>query len=140
MIRVVTNRSVRETDWARLLKPPRQQPGAGEGEAVHKGQTPTAGPFQQGKTDPSGRGTAGDIKDGESKGSEHKESGSMGGSYTKDRALAKQNALARQLKSSLKGEIVPSPEQDDSGEAETTNGDTDNNLGDEEYRGGRRAV
>ena len=60
--------------------------------------------------------------------------GSMSGSYTKDRALAKQKALARQLKSSLKGEIVPSPEEDDTGEVETTNGDIDKSLGDEEYR------
>ena len=63
-----------------------------------------------------------------------KGTGSMSGSYTKDRALAKQKALASQLKSSLKGEIVLSPEEDDTGEVETTNGDIDKNLGDEEYR------
>ena len=57
-----------------------------------------------------------------------------GGSYSKGTALAKQNALARQLKSSLKGEIVPDPEEVGSGEGAAVDGGSDKRLGDEEYR------
>ena len=58
----------------------------------------------------------------------------FGGSYSKDRAMARQNALARELKSSLKGEIVPDPDEDKQVEAVSTNGNTGSGLGDEEYR------
>ena len=58
----------------------------------------------------------------------------FGGSYSKDRAMARQNALARELKSSLKGEIVPDPDEDEQVEAVSTNGNTGSGLGDEEYR------
>ena len=59
---------------------------------------------------------------------------STGGSYTRDRALAQQNALAEQLRSSLKGEIAPNPEEDDAGETGISNEDRPAVLGDEEYR------
>ena len=58
----------------------------------------------------------------------------FGGSYSKDRAMARQNALARELKNSLKGEIVPDLDEDKQVEAVSTNGNTDSGLGDEEYR------
>ena len=58
----------------------------------------------------------------------------VGGSYKKDRAMAKQNALARELKISLKGEIVLDPHEDEQVEEMSTNGDTGSGLGDEEYR------
>ncbi len=60
--------------------------------------------------------------------------GPAGGSYRKDRAMAKQNALARELKNSLKGEIVPDTDEDEEAEDISTNGDTGSSLGDEEYR------
>ncbi len=107
---------------------------AGVDRHVPKGQTPTLKTSEQVESDPSGSATADDIDAATSENSGREESGSMGGSYTRDRALSKQNALAHQLKSSLKGEIVPSPEEDDAGEATAINGDTDKSLGDEEYR------
>lgn len=61
----------------------------------------------------------------------------QGGSYGKDRALAKQNALARELRRSLKGEIMPDPDVGDSDGDTTTDepdGDEAKLLGDEEYR------
>ena len=68
---------------------------------------------------------------------ERKDSDSMGGSYGKDRALAKQNALARELRRSLKGEIVPHSSEAETSADGTTNeaeGDGVKFLGDEEYR------
>ena len=65
------------------------------------------------------------------------ESGSVGGSYGKDRALAKQNALARELRQALKGEIVPGTDEAETSE-NTTNHEAEAGdaelLGDEEYR------
>lgn len=57
-----------------------------------------------------------------------------GSLYSRDRAMAKQNALARELKNSLKGEIVPDPDEDEQVEEISTNRDTGSSLGDEEYR------
>ena len=65
---------------------------------------------------------------------EYDESGSTGSSYTRDRALASQNALADALKKGLKGEIVPSDEDDDADEAGKPDGGAGAALGDEEYR------
>ena len=76
----------------------------------------------------------GDAPAGKSKKSEQRGSGSTGGSYTKERALSQQNALTKQLKSSLKGEIAPKQESDSTGEVGTINGDSGADLGDEEYR------
>lgn len=64
----------------------------------------------------------------------HGESDSVGGSYTKARALAKQNALADQLRNSLKGEIEPSADDDFASKTTTTDGNPSANLGDEVYR------
>lgn len=56
------------------------------------------------------------------------------GSYGKDRAMAKPNALARELKRWLKGEILPGPDEDEQADEVPTNGDAGSGLGDEEYR------
>lgn len=64
----------------------------------------------------------------------HDESDSTGGSYTRARALAKQNALADQLRNSLKGEIEPSADDDSASETTTTDGNSSGSLGDEVYR------
>jgi len=111
---------------------PNLETGADSG--VPKGQTPTSGITEYIGPDPSGSATEGDINAAMFKDSEREEPGSTGGSYTKDRSLAKQNALARQLKISLKGEIVPSPEEDNVSGPVTTNGNMGKGLGDEEYR------
>ena len=82
--------------------------------------------------------TADDIDAATSEKSEDNESSSMGGSYSKDRVLAKPNALARQLRSLLKGEIkgeiLPSHEEEEASEVTAVKGDTHKSLGDEEYR------
>ena len=54
--------------------------------------------------------------------------------YRRERALAKQNALAEQLRKALKGEIAPLDEQEDIAEAPVTNRNSGAKLGDEEYR------
>ena len=106
-------------------------------ESEHKAE-PSPVPFysvtERGKPDPPGNAEAVDTRSDTSNKPEPKESGSSGGSYTEDRALARQNALAEQLESSLKGKIAPSHEEDGAGEARTTNGDSGTDLGDEEYR------
>lgn len=107
---------------------------AGANRDVLEGQTPTSGTSEQVEPGPSRSATVDDINAATSEKSEHNESSSMGGSYSKDRALATQMALARQLKSSLMGEIVPSHEEEDTSETVVVNEDTDKSLGDEEYR------
>ena len=85
----------------------------------------------------SGGELADEVNDGGGEESEDEDSGSLGGSYGKDRAMAKQNALAREFRRSLKGEIVPDLTEDDTGEDSMTNeadGDEVRLLGDEEYR------
>lgn len=62
------------------------------------------------------------------------ESDSTSGSYTRDRALARPNALAKQLKSALKGELEPDDVDGEAGEATGPNGNSATDLGDEEYR------
>ena len=57
-----------------------------------------------------------------------------GGPYTKPRALAQPDALAKKLRSVLKGELVPSDDNDEPIEAMRTNGNSGTDLGDEEYR------
>ena len=63
------------------------------------------------------------------------ETGSSGSSYTRDRALAKQKTIAKELRSALKGEIAPAGDDDDGSERdnETRTAD-DGSLGDEVYR------
>ena len=102
-------------------------------------------PVSNGKTQPtetrkdaedvsSDIGETDDINAATSDKSKLEGSDSVGGSYSRERALAKQNILANQLKNSLKGEIVPSPEEEDAGEASKVNRNSDGSLGDEEYR------
>ena len=59
---------------------------------------------------------------------------SRGGSYNESRATARQNALAEQLKQSLKGKLEPVDEDDDTVEPRTPGGNSGGALGDEEYR------
>ena len=66
--------------------------------------------------------------------SSHDESGSAGGSYTRARSLARQSALADQLRNSLKGEITPSDDDDEVSKATRADGNPGANLGDEVYR------
>ena len=108
-----------------------------EGEAVgnlRSGHRATAGNVEEVEPDASCGAVAAQVDDGASEKPEAEESDSMGGSYSRERALAKQNALARELKRSLKGEIVPGHEEYDGGEPATTSGEKDKILGDEEYR------
>ena len=105
--------------------------GAGTNRGAPNGHTPTSDSPEQVEPDRSGRAK---TNDRDTATSEHQESTSKGGSYTKARALAKQNTLARQLKNSLKGEIVPDPGENGADGVAASNGDTDTSLGDEEYR------
>ena len=114
----------------------------GESDKDHESSTPNtvAGTEAKGEEAPmlgdvgevhpptSGGGLVDQVNDAEP------DSTSMGGSYGKQRALAKQKALARELKRSLKGEIVPDLDEGDVAIAGTTDGDEDKRLGDEEYR------
>ena len=77
--------------------------GARIGRNVPEGQTPPSGTSEQGRLEPSDIETTDDIDADASRSSQEIDSSLKGDSYTKDRALAKQNALARQLRSSLKG-------------------------------------
>ena len=77
------------------------------------------------------------ANDGGGEGSVEEDLVEPGGSYGKDRALAKQNVLAQQLRRSLKGEIVPDSFEGVTGEDTMTNELDDDEgrlLGDEEYR------
>lgn len=60
--------------------------------------------------------------------------GPNGGRYGKDRALAQQNALAHQLKRSLKGEILPDLDVGEQVESVVASGGAGSDLGDEDYR------
>ena len=70
----------------------------------------------------------------ESDTSRNDEPSPTGGSFTKESALARQNALLKKLKNSLEGEIAPSDNGDDSSEATNGDGTSGAELGDEEYR------
>lgn len=65
---------------------------------------------------------------------EEKDQDPIGGNYTKGQSLAKQNALARELKASLKGEIVREPEGKDEESTSKKKEEVENSLRDEEYR------
>ena len=98
------------------------------------GQRRSSGSSGPGKSDLPNNTKGVDAQTGQPGEPEGNESGSTGGSYTRDRAFAQQNALAEQLRSSLKGEIAPNSEEDDAAETETSNEDRPRVLGDEEYR------
>ena len=72
--------------------------------------------------------------DGTPNSPEHGESGSMGGPFTRDRALALQKRKTEELKNALKGEIAPDSDDDGSGGAEERGKDASGLLGDDEYR------
>ena len=56
-------------------------------------------------------------------------------SYTRDRALARQKAIAKTLRSALKGEITPAGDDAEAEEPENEGGPRgDGSLGDEVYR------
>ncbi len=74
------------------------------------------------------------TQDGTSGSPEHSESGSMGGSFTRDRAFALQKRKTEELKNALKGEIAPDTDGDDSSGAEEGGRDAGGLLGDEVYR------
>ena len=86
---------------------------------------------QTGRSDPSDAADAevSDTSNGKPAGPD-----SRGGSYNEGRAVARQNALAEQLKESLKGKLEPPDEDDDTVEPTTTGGNSGGALGDEEYR------
>ena len=107
---------------------------SGSDRAGPKEQTKSSENNKDTEGDPCDIATTEDINDATSDEYKREESGTMGGSYSKDRALARQNALARQLKSSLKGEISPSLESEDIDDAISINEGMDKSLGDEEYR------
>ena len=78
--------------------------------------------------------STGDTQDGTPDSPEHGESGSIGGPFTRDRALALQKRKTEELKNALKGEITPDGDGDDSSGAEEGGEDTGGLLGDEVYR------
>ena len=60
---------------------------------------------------------------------------SSSSSYTRDRALARQKAIAKTLRSALKGEIVPAGDDEQASERKNEGGQTgDGSFGDEVYR------
>ena len=65
--------------------------------------------------------------------SRNDKSASTNSSYTKDRSLARPNALAERLKSASKGELVLDDDED-LGETTRPNRDSGTDLGDEDYR------
>ena len=95
-------------------------------------QAPFSGDSEHGKSHPPGGASATGVQAGKPNDSGHDEPDSTGGSFTKDRALAQQNALVEKLRSSLKGEIAPN--DNDSSEATNGDGNSGADLGDEEYR------
>ena len=112
--------------------------GPDNGKTASRGRpgasAPSPGDSEPGKSDSSGGASAAGVRDGGSVTAGHDKSSSTSGSYTKDRALAQPNALAEKLRSALKGELIPSDDDDDPSEAARTNGSSDAGLGDEEYR------
>ena len=104
------------------------------GEEVQNRETPISGGTKQFDRGSSGSETVDGTHDENHDKPDDEYGPPIGGSYSRDRAMAKQNALARELKDSLKGEILPDPDEDEQVEAVRTNGDTGSGLGDEEYR------
>ena len=109
----------------------------GESDSRGAGDNDTPGLPSQPSTGRSERegGSTGQESDGET------EAGASGGdpSYTSERAKAPQRAVAEQLRSMLKGELIPGPEEaPGNGETQATDGasqeSASQSLGDEEYR------
>lgn len=107
--------------------------GGQEGEAESVRQAPSSGDSDHVQSNTSDAPAATGVRAGTTPNTSGSgESGSTGGSFTKDRALVQQNALAQKLKSSLKGEIAP--EDDDASMAPRTDGEAGAYLGDKVYR------
>ena len=104
----------------------------GGGEPESTCQIPSFGDSEHDKSGPPDVPAATGVRVDTREISNSGESGSTGGSFTRDRALAQQNALAEKLKSSLKGEI--SPDDDGASRAARTAGESGAHLGDEVYR------
>ncbi len=118
------------------LCPGTDRPPTGDGAVmdVATGQGGISDAYGRRKSDSPDDATSGDTKVGPNKKSRGAQSGSTGDSYTRNNALARQNALAKQLKASLKGEIIVSNEGSDTDNAETSDSDSGTDLGDETYR------
>ncbi len=86
------------------------------------------------KSDPPSDASAAGARTSATTSSQRNDSASTDSSYTKSRALAKQNALAKQLKDCLKGEIARVDEDDDTREQTRTDRRSGADLGDEVYR------
>ena len=114
--------------------------GEETGTDVPSGESPDAQVSEPVESDSSQDDKVAEVPINVSKKTEHEETDSTGGSYTKDRALASQKALADKLKSSLKGEIVPDLEQENVGDFGMTSEDSDIGLGDEGVPRSRRAI
>ena len=97
-------------------------------------QEPSSDHSEQATSDPSDNVSTVDIQDGVPYSPRDGESASMGGSFTRDRALAGQKHRMEELKKSLKGEIAPNGDDEDFNEAEEGGPDADGLLGDEVYR------
>ena len=104
----------------------------GGGEPESNWRTPSSGDSEHDKSGPPDVPAAIGVRVDTLETSKSGEAGSMGGSFTRDRALAQQNALAEKLKSSLKGEI--SLDDDEASRAARTAGESGAHLGDEIYR------
>ena len=104
------------------------------GEHAPNGVTPTSGTTIQFDYSPSSVEAADAAPHEDHDQTEEEHSRVIGGSYSRDRAMAKQNALARELRNSLKGEIVPAADEVAQMGATSANGGTGDGLGDLEYR------
>ena len=117
------------------MQPPSKEalPKRSNGAGLDKGNAPGAESASE-KEPGSGNG----MRPGVTRGGPEERNGekprSTGGSYTREQAMARQNALAEQLKDSLKGEIVPPYESDGKDESRTTGAGPGATPGDEEFR------
>ena len=109
-----------------LSDPADRAPGGHHGEAA-----------PDSATDPAAHSDPSDDPDPEPAGASNERpvaSASGGASYKEDRAVARQNRLAEQLKQSLKGKLEPPDEDDGTTEPRTTDAGSGRPMGDEEYR------
>lgn len=120
-----------KSDAVHKDSPSGEKPEAG-GNAQNE-EAPISGSTVQYDGDPPGSEMVNDTPDEKNDKSTGEHDRPVGGPYSKDRAMAKQNALACELKNSLKGEIVPDPDVDEEAEESSTNRNTGSSLGDEEY-------
>ena len=125
----VTNNGPIQTSNA--VEPKEEMPSGGVGAAR---QASSAVDSRLDKSDPPVNASASGTRTNTTNSSQRDDPGSTDSSYTKGRALAKQNALAEQLKNSLKGEIAIGDENDDTSRAMRTDRSSGKDLGDEVYR------